>query len=53
MFENINNDNVVEQTFENEKDSGSEISVVDTPATSNDNLDQNRDYLDPLLFLMM
>ncbi len=50
MFENINNDNVVEQTFDNENDSGSEISVVDTPATSTDNLEQNRDYLDPLLF---
>ena len=50
MFENIKNDNVVEQTFENEKDSVSEISVVDTPATSTDNLEQNRDYLDPSLF---
>ena len=50
MFENIKNDNVVEQTFDNENDSGSEISVVDTPATSTDNLGQNRDYLDPLLF---
>ena len=50
MFENINNDNVVEQTFDNENHSGSEISVVDTPATSTDNLEQNRDYLDPLLF---
>ena len=37
MFENINDENVVEQTFENEKDSGSEISVVDTPTTSTDN----------------
>ena len=36
MFGNINDDNVVEQTFENEKDSASEISVVDTPATSTD-----------------
>ena len=50
MFENINNDNVVEQTFGNEKDRDSEISVVDTPTTSTDNLDQNRDYLDPSLF---
>ena len=40
MFGNINDDNVVEQTFENEKDSVSEISVVDTPTTSTDNLEQ-------------
>ena len=50
MFENINEDNVVEQTFDTESDSGSEISVIGAPATTTDNLKQNRDYLDPLLF---
>ena len=50
MFGNVNDNNVGEQTFENEKDSGSKISVVNTPATSTDNPDQNRDYLDPSLF---
>ena len=50
MFGNINDKNVVEQTFENEKDSVSEISVEDTPATSNSNPEQNRDYLNSSLF---
>ena len=50
MFGNINDDNVVEQTFENEINSVSEISVVNTPATSTDKLEQNRDYLNPSLF---
>ena len=49
MFGNINDKNVVEQTFENEKDSVSEISVEDTPATSNSNPEQNRDYLNSSL----
>ena len=50
MFGNKNDDNVVEQTFENEINSVSEISVVNTPATSTDKLEQNRDYLNPSLF---
>ncbi len=50
MFGNINDKNVVEQTFENEKDSVSEISVEDTPATSNSNPEQNKDYLNSSLF---
>ena len=50
MFGNINDDNVVEQTFENENNRASESSVVDTPATSTDKLEQNRDYLNPALF---
>ena len=50
MFGNMNDNNVVEQTFENEKDSVLEISVQDTPATSSNNLEQIRDYLNPSLF---
>ena len=50
MFGNINDDNVVEQTFENDNNSISELSVVDTPTTSTNNLKQNRDYLNPSLF---
>ena len=50
MFGNINDKNVVEQTFENEKDSVSKISVEDAPATSNSNPEQNRDYLNSSLF---
>ena len=50
MFGNTNEESVVEQAFENDVDSGTKVSVEDTPTTSIDNPVQNRDYLDPTLF---
>ena len=50
MFENKNEENVVEQTFESDKNTVSEVSVEDAPTISTDNLEPNKDYLDPTLF---
>ena len=50
MFENKNEENVVEQTLVTEKNTVSDVSVEDTPTTSINNLEQTKDYLDPLLF---
>ncbi|MFL3006079.1 MAG: 30S ribosomal protein S1 [Candidatus Neomarinimicrobiota bacterium] len=50
MFENKNEENVVEQTLATEKNTVSEVSVEDTPTTSTNNLEQTKDYLDPSLF---
>ena len=50
MFENKNEENVVEQTFESDKNTVSGVSVEDAPTISTDNLEPNKDYLDPTLF---
>ena len=50
MFENKNEENVVEQTLAAEKNTVSDVSVEDTPTTSINNLEQTKDYLDPSLF---
>ena len=49
MFENKNEENVVEQTLESEKNTVSGVSVEDTPTTSTNNLEKTKDYLDPSL----
>ena len=41
MFENKNEENVVEQTLESEKNTVSGISVEDTPTISTNNLEEN------------
>ena len=50
MFENKNEENVVEQTLESEKNNVSGISVEDTPTISTNNLEEIKDYLDSSLF---
>ena len=50
MFENKNEENVVEQTLESEKNTVSEVSAEDTPTISTNNLEETKDYLDPSLF---
>ena len=50
MFENKNEENVVEQTLESEKNTVSGVSVEDAPITSTDNIEKTKDYLDPSLF---
>ena len=50
MFENKNEENIVEQTLESEKNTVSGVSVEDTPTTSIDDLEKTKDYLDPSLF---
>jgi len=50
MFENKDEENVVEQTLESEKNNVSGISVEDTPTISTNNLEKTKDYLDPSLF---
>ena len=50
MFENKIEENIVEQNPESAKNTVSGVSVEDAPAISNDNLEQNKDYLDPKLF---
>ena len=50
MFENKNEENVVEQTLATEQNTVSDVSVEDTPTTSINNLEQTKDYLDPSLF---
>ena len=50
MFENKNEENVVEQTLATEKNTVSDVSVEDTPTNSINNLEQSKDYLDPSLF---
>ena len=50
MFENKNEENVVEQTLAKEQNTVSEVSVEDTPTTSTNNLEQTKDYLNPSLF---
>ena len=50
MFENKNEENVVEQTLESEKNTVSEVSAEDTPTISTNNLEKTKDYLDPSLF---
>ena len=50
MFENKNEENVVEQSLESEKNTASGVSVEDTPTASTDNLEKPKDYLDPSLF---
>ena len=50
MFENKNEENVVEQTVDSDKVTVSGVSVEDAPTISTDNLEPNKDYLDPTLF---
>ena len=50
MFENKDEENVVEQTLESEKNTASGASVENTPTISTDNLEKPKDYLDPSLF---
>ena len=42
MFENKNEENVVEQTLESEKNTVSEVSAEDTPTISTNNLEKLR-----------
>ena len=50
MFENIKEENVVEQTPDNDKTNISEVSAEDAPTASIDNLEEPNDYLNPSLF---
>ena len=50
MFENIKEENVVEQTPDNDDTIISEVSAEDAPTASIDNLEEPNDYLNPSLF---
>ena len=50
MFENIKEENVVEQTPDNDNTIISEVSAEDAPTASIDNLEEPNDYLNPSLF---
>ncbi|MAL65157.1 MAG: 30S ribosomal protein S1 [Candidatus Marinimicrobia bacterium] len=50
MFENIKEENVVEQTPDNDNTNISEVSAEDAPTASIDNLEEPNDYLNPSLF---
>ena len=50
MFENIKEENMVEQTPDDDNTIISEVSAEDAPTASIDNLEEPNDYLNPLLF---
>ena len=50
MFENVKEQNVVEQTLETENDNVSGASVEVTPITPSNDIEDLKNYLDPKIF---